>query len=197
VKIEFGRDWSEFLRLLISNRVRFVLVGGHAVAGHGEPRLTEDLDVLVEANRLNARRLRNALVEFGFGDAAPSIVDLAERGKIWMLGRKPWRIDILTEIDGVEFSDVWRGRIELPFTPGPLPVIGLTELIANKTAAGRPKDLADVAALEALHAGSARHLARRPRAAEHISRSALEPRASGQKAQAKTRTRKQRRPTKK
>lgn len=68
MKIEFGRDWSEFLRPLISHRVRFVLIGGHAVAGHGEPRLTEDLDVLVEATLPNARKLRKAIGEFGFLD---------------------------------------------------------------------------------------------------------------------------------
>lgn len=72
MKIEFGHDWSEFLGLLISHRVRFVLIGGHAVAGHGEPRLTEDLDVLVHATLPNARRLRKAISEFGFGAAAPS-----------------------------------------------------------------------------------------------------------------------------
>ena len=114
MKIEFGRDWSEFLSLLISNRVRFVLVGGHAVAGHGEPRLTEDLDVLVEASLANTRKLRNALIEFGFTEA-PDAEQLAEVGKIWMLGRKPWRIDILTEIDGVSFPEVWRGRWKFRF----------------------------------------------------------------------------------
>jgi hypothetical protein len=150
VKIDFGRDWSEFLSLLISNRVKFVLVGGHAVAGHGEPRLTEDLDVLVEASLANAKRLRKALLEFGMGSAAPSAHDLAKLGKIWMLGRKPWRIDILTQIDGVDFSEVWHGRLEVPFEAGHLPVIGIAELIRNKRAAGRPKDLGDVAALEAV-----------------------------------------------
>ncbi|HEY6556951.1 MAG TPA: hypothetical protein VI072_06745 [Polyangiaceae bacterium] len=156
MKIEFGRDWSEFLRLLISKRVKFVLIGGHAVAGHGEPRLTEDLDVLVEASLANARRLASALRDFGFGSATPSVEDLAQLGKIWMLGRKPWRIDILTQIDGVEFSEVWRGRVELQFEKGRLPVIGVAELIRNKRAAGRPKDLGDVAALEAARAHESR-----------------------------------------
>lgn len=160
MKIEFGRDWSEFLRLLILHRVRFVLVGGHAVAGHGEPRLTEDLDVLADASLPNARRLRSAIAEFGFGKAAPSAVRLAKRGTIWMLGRKPWRIDILTQIDGVTFSEVWRGRVEVVFGAALLPVIGLAELLRNKRAAGRPKDLADIASLEA-HNGKA---SRRPRA---------------------------------
>jgi hypothetical protein len=148
VKIEFGRDWSEFLRLLISHRVRFVLIGGHAVAAHGEPRLTEDLDVLVAATLPNARRLRKAISEFGFGASTPSAEQLARLGTIWMLGRKPWRIDILTQIDGVTFREAWRGRVDVAFQPASLPVIGLTELLRNKRAAGRPKDLGDVTSLE-------------------------------------------------
>lgn len=160
MKIEFGRDWSEFLRLLISHRVRFVLIGGHAVAGHGEPRLTEDLDVLVEATLPNARRLRSAISEFGFGNTVPRAEQLAKVGKIWMLGRKPWRIDILTEIDGVTFREVWRGRVHAAFAFASVPVIGLEELLRNKRAAGRPKDLGDVASLEALQSPSIRK--RRP-----------------------------------
>jgi hypothetical protein len=148
VKIQLSPDWSEFLSLLIQNGVRFVLVGGHAVAAYGEPRLTEDLDVFVEASAENAARLRRALVAFGFGDAAPAVGELAKAGTVWMLGRKPWRIDILTRIDGVTFEEAWDGRVEAEFDPKPLYVIGRAQLLANKRAAGRPKDLADVASLE-------------------------------------------------
>jgi predicted nucleotidyltransferase len=147
VKIEFGRDWSEFLKLLISHRVRFVLVGGHAVAGHGEPRFTEDLDVFVDATIANARRVREALIAFGFSASVPAAAALAAPGKVWMIGRKPWRIDLLTSIDGVVFRDAWKGRISVDFDGQKLPIIGLDELIRNKKAAGRPKDLADVSAL--------------------------------------------------
>jgi hypothetical protein len=104
VKIELNRDWTEFLCVLISRRVRFFLVGGHAVAGHGEPRLTEDLDLFVEPTLANARRLRNALVDFGFEAVTPAAEVLAEPGRVFMLGRKPWRIDLLTAIDGVTFD---------------------------------------------------------------------------------------------
>jgi len=78
VKIELSRDWTEFLSALIGRRVRFVLVGGHAVAGHGEPRLTEDLDVFVEPTSANARRLRDALEDFGFGAVASRAKDLLD-----------------------------------------------------------------------------------------------------------------------
>ena len=112
MKLQLNPDWTEFLSLLISKRVRFVLVGGHAVAAHGEPRLTEDLDVFVDRALANAVRLREALVAFGFGSAIPSARKLAVPGRIWMIGRK--------------------------------------DLIANKRASGRDKDLRDVAMLEAL-----------------------------------------------
>ncbi len=79
MKIDFGRDWSEFLSLLISRRVRFVLVGGHAVAAHGEPRLTEDLDVLIATTATNARRLHAALTAFGFGPVLPCSTPMPRR----------------------------------------------------------------------------------------------------------------------
>ncbi len=150
MKIELNRDWSEFLSLLISKNVRFVVIGGHAVAGHGEPRLTEDLDLFVEPTRENAVKLRDALIGFGFGELAPTADELSVPGKIWMLGRKPWRIDLLTAIDGVTFSEAWAGRVEAEFESKPLYVIGREQLLANKRASGRDKDLRDIAMLEAL-----------------------------------------------
>jgi hypothetical protein len=150
VKIQLNPDWTEFLSLLISKRVRFVLVGGHAVAAHGEPRLTEDLDVFVGPTLANATRLREALLAFGFGNDVPTAKELAMPGKILMLGRKPWRIDVLTKIDGVTFASAWHGRVEAEFSPAPLFIIGRKDLIANKRASGRDKDLRDVAMLEAI-----------------------------------------------
>jgi len=164
VSIELNRDWTEFLSLLISKRVRFVLVGGHAVAAHGEPRLTEDLDVFVEPTLANATRLRDALSAFGFGADLPPARELAIPGKIWMLGRKPWRIDVLTKIDGVTFRQAWKGRVRVDFGPGALSVIGRKDLIANKRASGRQKDLRDVAILESMPSRPAkRRRRRRPR----------------------------------
>ena len=90
------------------------------------------------------------MVEFGFGEDAPSAERLAVSGKIWMLGRKPWRIDLLTRIDGVTFKRAWKGRVKAEFAHGHLFVIGRNDLIANKRASGRDKDLRDVAMLEAL-----------------------------------------------
>lgn len=148
MQIKLSPDWTEFLSALIARRVRFVLVGGHAVAGHGEPRLTEDLDVFVEPTTANASRLRRALEDFGFGAVAPGVAELATPDKIFMLGRKPWRIDILTGIDGVTFRAAWATKVEAEFVARPLYVIGRDALVANKRAAGRAKDLLDVALLE-------------------------------------------------
>jgi hypothetical protein len=150
VKLQLNPDWTEFLSLLISKRVRFVLVGGHAVAAHGEPRLTEDLDVFVNPTLANASRLREALLAFGFGSDVPSVQELVVPGSIWMLGRKPWRIDVLNKIDGVSFAQAWNGRAKADFGPGPLFLIGRKDLIANKRASGRDRDLRDVAMLEAM-----------------------------------------------
>lgn len=141
-------DWTEFLSLLIAHRVRFVLVGGHAVAVHARPRHTEDLDLFVDPSRSNAKRLRDVLVEFGFGAAAPSIQALSTTGKVFMLGRTPYRIDLLTGIDGVSFREAWAGRLVVQLAAGKIPVIGKAELISNKRAAGRDKDLADLLLLQ-------------------------------------------------
>lgn len=129
---------------LISTGTRFLLIGGHAIAVHAEPRFTEDLDVFVAPDRKNAARLRAALVDFGFGEIAPSIPDLARADHVWMLGRKPRRIDILTGISGVSFARASRGRVHVVVGGCSVPVIGRAALLANKKASGRPKDLIDV-----------------------------------------------------
>jgi addiction module HigA family antidote len=91
--LHLNDDWSAFLHALISAETRFLLIGGHAVAVHAEPRFTEDLDIFVDPSLPNARRLRTALEDFGFGDVAPTPTQLAQRDRVWMLGRKPRRID--------------------------------------------------------------------------------------------------------
>jgi hypothetical protein len=142
-------DWREFLSLMISKRVKFILLGGHAVSVHARPRFTEDLDVLVEVSLGNARRLRSVLVEFGFGESAPPAAQLATEGKVFMVGVPPWRIDILTRISGVRFKTAWKNREPLRLSVGTINVISRRDLIRNKRAAGREKDFADLVALKA------------------------------------------------
>ena len=140
-------DWLAFFESLISARVDFMLVGGLAVGIHAEPRATDDLDVFVRPTLANARRLRRALVEFGFGAATPSAARLAVPNRVFMIGRKPLRIDVLNAIDGVSFAEAWRNRVEVTIDDVRVTVIGRDDLITNKTAAGREKDLFDLALL--------------------------------------------------
>jgi hypothetical protein len=145
--LRLNDDWREFLHALISTGSRFLLIGGHAIAVHAEPRFTEDLDVFVLPSLANARKVRAALVEFGFGRIAPPARELAEPDRVWMLGRKPRRIDILTGISGVSFARASRGKRFVTVAGKIVPVIGREALLANKKASARPKDLADVALL--------------------------------------------------
>ncbi len=144
-------DLREFIELLVAHDVVFVLVGGHAVAFHGHPRYTGDIDFLLRATHDNAARFQQVLEEFGFGDVVDIGVFL-EDGSMLQLGRPPNRIDILTAIDGVSFEDVWTGQVVGEVDGLKIPIIGLTELILNKRASGRPKDLADASILESRRA---------------------------------------------
>jgi hypothetical protein len=129
------------MRSLIGARVRFLLVGGHAVALHGAPRATFDIDIFVDSEAVNLKRLARALLAFGFPNAAETSRYLAIPGRFLTLGVKPLRIDILNAIDGVSFAEAWRSRIKVD---AGVSAIGLAALLKNKRAAGRPKDLLDV-----------------------------------------------------
>jgi hypothetical protein len=134
--------------LLNSNAVRFLIVGGHAVTFHGYPRFTADLDLWIATDAKNALRVNQALKEFGFGslfDAA----DFTKPGYAVQLGRPPYRIDILTSIQGVNFAAAYARRKTLNVDNLKLPFIGLDELLANKRAVGRLHDLDDAGKLEA------------------------------------------------
>jgi len=150
-------DFLDLLTALSVADARFLVVGGYAVGVHGRPRATKDLDVWIEASVDNARKVMQALREFG----AP-IGDLAERdlempGTGFKMGEPPARIDILTRIEGVRFEDAWPRRLETSFGSVRCSVIGRTDLLTNKRAAGRPQDLADVAALERLEKAKGKH----------------------------------------
>ena len=146
----FSRDIEDFLRLLLKHGVRYVVVGGEAVIHYGYVRLTGDVDFLFDASLDNADTFFSALKEFWHG-AVPGIADsreLTELGAIFQFGVPPNRIDLLNQIDGVSFEECWKNRVEVmvPSLEGEVPVhfIGLSELIRNKTAAGRDKDLDDL-----------------------------------------------------
>jgi hypothetical protein len=143
-------DFHDLLAAFVANHVRFLVVGAHALAAHGVPRVTGDLDVWVEPEETNAARVWDALGAFG----APletlkiSRTDFARADQVIQLGLPPYRIDILTSISGVEFDDAWRGRATGMLFDAPVAFLGRDDLIRNKRASGRPRDLADVRALE-------------------------------------------------
>lgn len=137
--------FTEFLSCLRDCRVRFVIVGAHALAVHGVPRWTGDLDVLVLPSAANATRLSKAFARFGFPElakAAPTA--LAEPDRMARLGRVPLRIDVLTSLSGVDWRKAWAGHIDVELDGASYPFLGLAEYVATKRAAGRPKDLLDL-----------------------------------------------------
>jgi len=138
------RDFKEFLRLLGAHSVEYLLIGGYAVAYHGYPRATADLDVWIALNPPNAERTVAALREFGFDlpDLRPEV--FLQEHKIIRLGRPPLRIEIATSISGVTFADCYRARLEAQLDGVEVNLIDLEHLKLNKRAAGRHKDLDDL-----------------------------------------------------
>ena len=140
-------DFEDLLRCLNARGVRAVVVGGHALAFHGRPRFTKDLDVFVEPTPANAGRLMEALSDFGFGDLGLTSEDFDHPGKIVQLGVAPNRIDLLTVLDGLTFEEAWDTRVSGRFGAESVFYVGREAFIKNKRASGRPQDLADIDAL--------------------------------------------------
>jgi hypothetical protein len=141
-------DFSDLLSTFNAHGVEYIVVGAHALAAHGHVRATKGLDVWVKPSAENAARVLAALTSFGAPLQDLSQQDLAGPGLIFQMGVPPVRIDVITSIDGVEFSDAWPDRIEARLGDVAVPVLSRHHLIANKKAAGRLQDLADVEWLE-------------------------------------------------
>lgn len=148
VKIDLARDFRDLLRSFVDREVRFLVVGAYALAIHGRPRATGDLDVWVEATAENAARAYAALEEFGAPLRELSREDLAQPGTVFQIGLPPLRIDVLTRITGVEFAGAWERRIEADFEGVRVPVIGREDFLTNKRATGRTRDIADAESLD-------------------------------------------------
>lgn len=144
-----NRDFLDFLSALIAVEARFVVVGAHALAVHGMPRATGDMDVWVDRSAENASRVWRALETFGAPAAALGIrqSDLEAPDVVIQLGLPPRRIDVLTGITGVDFEEAWAGRVVHRLEELDVPFLGREALIRNKRAAGRLKDLGDLEAL--------------------------------------------------
>ena len=145
-------DLSEFIGLLNSHGVEYLIVGGHAVAYHGHPRFTGDIDFFVRPTRDNADRLLQVLRAFGFGGLDVGAGDFTVPDRTVQLGRPPNRIDILTSISAVSFDEAWNGRVAGRLGGHAVNFPGWEALIRNKTASARDKDHLDVKTLLAIAA---------------------------------------------
>ena len=142
-------DFADLLILLADSGVNFLVVGAYALALHGAPRASGDIDVFVRPSPENAQRVYEALTRFGapLASAQVGATDFAQAGMVYQIGLPPRRIDIMTEISGVSFDEAWASRVMADIGGHPVAFIGRDALVKNKEASGRPKDIADVARL--------------------------------------------------
>jgi len=143
-----SKDWREFLELLNSRGVDYVIVGAQSLAFHGRPRYTGDLDILVRPTPENARLLVDLLKQFGFAHSGFKETDFIEPEQMIQLGRAPNRIDLLSSISGVSTDEAFASKVSADLDGIPVFILGKDVLIQNKRAVGRPQDLADLDILE-------------------------------------------------
>ena len=141
-------DFVDLLRAFAAADVRFLIVGAYALALHGRPRATGDLDIWIDASAENAARVMRALASFGAPLSGIVQSDFERPGITYQIGVPPGRIDILTELTGITFSEAWPDRIRRPFGEVEADFIGRAAFLRNKRATGRPKDLGDVEGME-------------------------------------------------
>jgi predicted nucleotidyltransferase len=144
----FNPDFKDMLLALSDAMIDFLLVGAYAVAAHGHPRATGDLDLWVRPDADTAPKVYCVLADFGAPLHDLTVDDLSTPGMVFQIGVEPSRIDILTAISGVAFDDAWENRMYIELDDIKLNVIGREDLIVNKRACGRPKDIADAESLD-------------------------------------------------
>ena len=145
--MEVQPDFRELLALFNKHGVEYLVVGGYALAFHGAPRFTGDIDLLVRADERNAARVVDALGEFGFGSLGLAPRDFTSPDQVIQLGTPPVRVDLLTSLTGVSWEQAVASRVRGSYGDVPVYFIGREEFIANKRATGRKRDLADLEAL--------------------------------------------------
>ena len=145
--MEIQPDFKELLALFNQNKVEYVVVGAFALAFHGAPRFSGDIDVYVRPTPENARRVTAAIRHFGFGSLGLKEGDFDRPGQIIQLGRPPVRIDLITSMSGVAWEEADAGKVFGRYDDVPVPFLGRKQVVANKRASGRKKDLADLEAL--------------------------------------------------
>lgn len=143
-----NQDFKEFIKLLNDNQVKYLVIGGYAVAVHGHPRYTKDIDIWIEMSPANAKNLMQALTEFGFGSLGLIAEDFQCPDQIIQLGYPPNRIDLITTPDGIDFITCYQAKIEVIIDNIFVNFIDLENLRKNKQASGRLQDLADLENLQ-------------------------------------------------
>jgi predicted nucleotidyltransferase len=143
-----SQDFKEFIQSLNDNHVRYLVVGGYAVALHGHPRYTNDLDVWIELSKENAANLMKALTQFGFGSIGLKVEDFLDPEQIIQLGYPPNRIDLITSLESMNFESCFISKIQVQIDNVTVNFIDLENLKKNKKATGRKQDLADLENLE-------------------------------------------------
>ena len=141
------KDSLEFIKLLNANTVKYIVVGGYAVAWHGYPRFTGDIDFFVECSPANATALAKTVEQFGFASLGLTTKDFMEPGVVIQLGRPPYRIDILTFADGLTFAQAWQSKVKGEWEGVPVNMISKPDLVTNKLASGRDQDRVDASKL--------------------------------------------------
>ena len=145
--MEIQKDFKDLLKLLNKNNVEFIIIGGYALAFHGAPRFTGDIDIYVRPDSENAKRILVALNDFGFGLLGLTIDDFNNPNKVIQLGVPPVRIDLITSITGVSWDDASQNTCPGSYGDIPVSYLGKEQFLTNKIATGRKKDLADIEAL--------------------------------------------------
>ena len=145
--METQPDFRELLVLFNAHHVEYLIVGGYALAFHGAPRFTGDLDIFVQPDAVNAQRILTALAAFGFASVGLTPSDFERPDQVVQLGVPPVRIDLITSITGVSWDEAWAGRIAGRYGDIPVHYIGSEQFVANKRATGRTKDVADLEVL--------------------------------------------------
>ena len=146
--MEIQQDFRDLLELFNSNKIEYIIVGGYALAFHGAPRYTGDIDIYVKPAAGNAEQIMTALDEFGFGSVGLAAADFEKPGQVIQLGVPPVRIDIITSIGGVSWDEAFAGRVAGRYGDVDVYYLGRAQFIQNKRSVGRKKDLADLEALD-------------------------------------------------
>jgi len=145
--MEIQKDFKELLELFNTHKVEYLIVGGYALAFHGAPRFTGDIDLLVKADSENAKRILSALEDFGFGSLELSEADFTSQNNVIQLGAPPVRVDIMTSLTAIGWEKAHADKVQGNYGDTPTYFISKADFITNKRALGRKKDLADLEAI--------------------------------------------------